>query len=183
MSLFGMAKTAIYCRVSTIDQQNLNQSYVLSEYCKNNNWEYEIFEEVESTRHTRPIKQIVLDKLRKKEFERVVVYKLDRWARSSQELLSEIMELTNKGIIFVSYKENFDLGTPVGRLHFGILSVFAEFERDLIKERSREGMNRARRQGKHMGRPKGKKDSKIRKKGGYYLRYAGKKRGLSVQTT
>ena len=165
-----MKKIAIYIRVSTAEQTTENQLLKLREYCKNNEYEYEVFEEVESTRKSRPIKQELLNHLRKQKYDRVIVYKLDRWARSSRELILEIEELTTKGIQFISYSENIDFGTASGKLHFTILSAFAEFERELIRERTLEGLNRAKQQGKQLGRPKGSKDKKERRKSGYYLR-------------
>ncbi len=162
---------AIYVRVSTEEQTNENQKIRLKEYAKQQGWRYKIFEEVESTRKTRPIKAELLNKLRRGKYKGVIVYKLDRWARSMSELVLEVNELYEKGISFISLKENIDLSTSTGKLQFHLLSAFAEFERDLIRERTLEGLNRAKKQGKTLGRPKGSKDSVKRKKGGYYLRY------------
>ena len=157
-------KIAIYSRVSTHQQTNENQLVVLKEYCTNNQLEYEIFEEVESSKKNRPIKTELLNQLRKKKYKGVLIYKLDRWARSSRELILEVNELVSKGIEFYSYSENIDFTTATGKLHFHILSAFAEFERELIKERTLEGLHRAKLSGKHIGRPKGSKDKKKRKK-------------------
>ncbi len=168
-------KIAIYCRVSTSDQTTENQSIRLSEYARQNEWEFEVYTEVESTRNTRPVKAELLHKLRDGEYDGVLVYKLDRWARSSTELVLEIRELVSKGVVFISYTENLDFSTSTGRLHFQILSAFAEFERDLISERTKEGIYRAKIREKTLGRPKGSKDKKKRRKAGYYLREARKK--------
>jgi len=164
-------KTAIYCRVSTEEQQTLNQKLRLVEFAQRNNWRFDTFEEVESSRNTRPIKQEVLNKLRHKEYERLLIFKLDRWARSSRELITEFEELIEKGIKIVSYSENIDFSTSTGKLQFTILSAFAQFERDLIRERTLEGLDRAKKQGVSLGRRKGSKDIKERRKGGYYMRY------------
>lgn len=145
---------AIYCRVSKSDQTNLNQELRLVEYATRQGWQYTVFNEVESTRKTRPVKAGLLDKLRKHEFDAVLVFKFDRWARSTLELVSEMKELTDKGIGFISFYENLDLTTPTGRMHFTIISAFAEFERDMIRVRTMEGLQRARAQGKKLGRPK-----------------------------
>jgi DNA invertase Pin-like site-specific DNA recombinase len=149
-----------------------NQKLRLLEYAKYNNIDYEIFDEVESTRKTRPVKQILLDKLRNKEFESVVVYKLDRWARSSTELILEIKELIDKNIGFISLTDNIDFTTASGILHFHILSAMAEFERALISERTKEGLRRTKSTGTILGRPVGSKDKKNRKRAGYLLRNA-----------
>jgi len=170
-----MGKIAIYTRVSTTEQTTLNQKLRLEEYAKNQKWDFELFEEVESSRKTRPIKAELLHRLRNKEFESVLVFKLDRWARSSSELILEVNELIKKGIGFISYSENLDFTTASGKLHFNILSAFADFERELIRERTIEGLNRAKQQGKSLGRPKGSKDKKKRRKSGYLLRAAREK--------
>ena len=169
-------KFALYCRVSTDEQTTENQRIRLVEYADRHGYAYDVYEEVESTRKTRPIKAEVLRKLRLREYDGVIIYRLDRWARSTQELLLEIEELINKKVQFISLSDNIDLGTATGRLHFQIVSAFAEFERNLIRERTIEGLNRARKQGKNIGRPKGSKDKKVRKKGGYFLRYIDKKK-------
>lgn len=169
-------KIALYCRVSTSRQTNDNQKARLFEYAKSNNLEYDLFEEVESTRKTRPIKQELLTALRNGKYKAVIVFKLDRYARSSRELILEIQELTNKGIGFISISDNLDFSSSTGRLHFHILAAFAEFERSLISERTKEGIARTKAQGTVLGRPKGSKDSKPRPKGGYYLRELNKRK-------
>jgi len=152
-------KVAIYIRVSTQEQTVENQKLRLVDYCQRNSHTYDIFEEVESSRKTRPVKQTLLDKLRKREYDAVLVYKLDRWARSTVELILEIEELLGRGVQFISFSENIDFNTSIGKLQFQILSAFAEFERSLIRERTLEGLSRARAQGKKLGRPR--KKSKI----------------------
>jgi DNA invertase Pin-like site-specific DNA recombinase len=171
-----MNKYALYCRISTGHQTTENQRLRLVEYCKKNNWEYDVYEETESTRKTRPVKQNLLAKLRAKEYIGVIVYKLDRWARSSTELILDTKELIDKGIGFISVSDNLDFSSAAGKLHFQILSAFAEFERELIRERTLEGLYRARNQNKTLGRPKGKKDSKPRKRSGYILKEAKKRK-------
>lgn len=165
-------RVAIYCRVSTEEQTTENQRLRLTEYADRMEWEYEVFEETMSTRKTRPVKYALLQRLRKKEFEGLLVYKLDRWARSITELITEINEIHNKGVKFVSYSDNIDLSTASGNLQFNMLAAFAEFERALIRERTMEGLNRAKKQGKTLGRPHGAKDKKPRNKSGYWLRHA-----------
>lgn len=166
-------KFAIYCRVSTRDQHPENQRIELEEYAKRMQYEYEIFQETESTRNTRPIKQDLLRRLRLKEFDGVLVWKLDRWARSISELILESQSLfIKRNITFVSLKDNIDLSTSSGRLIYHIFSALAEFEREVIRERTLLGLERARKEGKVLGRPSGSKDKKKRRKAGYLLRYA-----------
>ena len=101
-----------------------------------------------------------------------MLFRSDRWARSSTELILDTKELLDKGISFISISDNLDFSTASGKLHFQILSAFAEFERELIRERTIEGLRRAKLQGKISGRTKGKKDTKPRRKSGYILRHA-----------
>lgn len=165
-------KVALYCRVSTGDQTTDNQEIRLVEWAKRQGYDYEIFRETESTRKTRPVKAALLDKLRSRVYDGVVIYKLDRWARSSTELLLEIEELYKKEIQFISLSDNVDFSTATGKLQFQILAAFAEFERSLISERTKEGLRRKKSQGATLGRPKGSKDKNGRCKAGYYLRNA-----------
>ena len=172
-----MNHIALYVRVSTSDQTVENQKIRLIEHAERIGCTFDMYEEVESTRKTRPVKQALLAKLRQGCYSSVVVYKLDRWARSSTELILDTKSLIDKGIGFISISDNLDFSTASGKLHFQILSAFAEFERELIRERTIEGLRRAKIQGKVAGRPKGSKDGKQRKKSGYILREA-KKRQL-----
>lgn len=168
-------KIAIYCRVSTRDQNPENQKSALEEYARRSGWEFETFEETESSRKTRPIKQDILRRLRQFEFDGVCVWKLDRWARSLTELVLEVQELHDKGLAFISLKDNIDLTTASGKLMFHMIAAFAEFERSVIKERTLLGLDEAKANGKKLGRPAGSKDKKRRCVSGYHLRYAGKK--------
>ena len=163
-------RVALYKRVSTIKQTNLNQSVRLVEYAKSKGWDYDEFDEVESSRKSRPIKQHLLSLLRNGKYDAVIVYKLDRWARSSTELILETKELIDKGIAFISVSDNLDFSTASGKLHFQILSAFAEFERSLISERTKEGLRRVKMQGKQLGRPKGSKDKTKRSNKAYLMR-------------
>jgi putative DNA-invertase from lambdoid prophage Rac len=147
-------KVAIYCRVSTEDQTNENQKLPLIQYCSRMNWEYELFEEVESSRKTRPIQWELYNRLLRKEFDGLVIYKFDRWARSTQELVGHMEALINKGILIYSYQENLDLSTSMGKAMLTIISAFAQLERDIIRERTLSGLRRARAQGKVLGRPR-----------------------------
>jgi len=171
------SRIALYSRVSTNKQTNANQIHRLVEYANQQGFEFDLYEEVESSRKTRPVKQDLLKKLRNGEYDSVVVYKLDRWARSSTELILEVQELIDKKIGFHSVSDNLDFNSSMGKLHFQILSAFAEFERNLISERTKEGLARVKMQGiKKLGRPKGSKDSKPRPKSGYYVREANKRK-------
>ena len=147
-------KYALYARVSTDEQSTEQQIHRLEEYAKARGWEYESFAEVESTRKTRPVKAKLLHKLRLKEFDGVCVWKLDRWGRSTTEIILEIQELYDKGVSFVSLQDNIDVSTSSGKFFVTVLAAFAELERDLISERTKEGLRRAVRNGKKLGRPR-----------------------------
>lgn len=153
-------KVVIYARTSKIDQNPENQVIQLEKYCKDKGWDFETFEEQESTRNTRPIKQLVLAKLRRREFDGVLIWKLDRWARSLQELIMDINEITGKGLQFIVMTAPIDTTNASGRLFINILGSFAEFERDIIRERTIAGLERARSQGKTLGRPRIKRIEK-----------------------
>lgn len=151
-----MPKIAIYLRVSTQDQNLDNQKLPLIEYCKRMGWDYEIFQEKESTRKTRPVQWELYNRLLKKEFDGLLIYKFDRWARSTKELIEHIENLMSKEVKIYSYAENIDLNSSMGRAMLTIISAFAQLERDIIRERTLAGLARARAQGKKLGRPNNK---------------------------
>jgi DNA invertase Pin-like site-specific DNA recombinase len=150
-------KVAIYLRVSTQEQTVENQRIPLIQYAERMNWDYEVFEEKESTRKTRPVQWDLYNRLLKKEFDGILIYKFDRWARSTKELVEHMENLIDKSVAIYSYSENIDLSSSMGRAMLTIISAFAQLERDLIRERTLAGLARARAQGKKLGRPKGKR--------------------------
>jgi putative DNA-invertase from lambdoid prophage Rac len=152
-----ISKIAIYVRVSTQDQTLENQKLPLLEYARRMGWEYKLFEEKESTRNTRPVQWDLYNRLLKREFDGLLIYKFDRWARSTKELIEHIENLVNKEVAVYSYSENLDLSSSMGRAMLTIISAFAQLERDLIRERTLAGLDRARAQGKKLGRPRSKR--------------------------
>lgn len=146
-------RIAIYCRVSKREQNPENQKIKLIEFAKLKGWDYQIFEEKETTRKTRPIKEEVLSLLRKGMFDGILIYKLDRWARSLQELIINIEEINSRGKHFIVLTQPIDTTSSSGMLMFQILGAFAEFERSIIRERTIDGLERARGEGKRLGRP------------------------------
>ena len=150
-------KVAIYCRVSRIDLNPENQKLELLQYAKAMGWDYIVFEELESTRKTRPIKKDIFNRACRREYDIILVYKLDRWARSLQELIYDLSILGQHKVKFISLKENITLDDdPRNMLMIHMLGAFAEFERAMIRERTIAGLERARSQGKKLGRPKKK---------------------------
>lgn len=147
-------KVAIYVRVSRRDLNPKNQLYALLRYVQDKGWDHDIFEEVETTRKTRPIKQKVLTLIRNGKYDGVIIWKLDRWARSLQELIMDIDDITNRNKEFIVLTAPIDTTTASGRLFMQILGAFAEFEREIIRERTIAGLERARAKGVKLGRPK-----------------------------
>lgn len=147
-------KVAIYIRVSRIDLNPENQLLELEKFAKSMEWDYEIFEEKESTRKTRPIKQKIFQEALQKKWDMIFVYKLDRWARSLQELINDFNQLQLNKVRFRSLKDNIILDDdPRNMLMIHILGAFAEFEREMIRERTMAGLERAKMEGKRLGRP------------------------------
>jgi len=111
-----------------------------------------------SSRKTRPIKQKLILECRQGLIGTVVVVRIDRWARSLQELVMDINELVDKGVRFVAIENGFDFSrdsyNATNRLMLQILSSFSEFEREIIRERTKEGLDRAKAKGVKLGRPK-----------------------------
>jgi len=168
-------KAGLYLRVSTADQTTLNQELELKKYCENNNIEiFKVYREegVSGSKTSRPQLDLMLQDIRNKCFDCVVVWKFDRLGRSTAHLLQVLEELKNKDVRLIATSQNIDTNTPMGKFFFVILSGFAEMERELIRERIKLGLERRKKQGKILGRPKGSKDKGYRKKGGYYLRYS-----------
>ncbi|MHB8880424.1 MAG: recombinase family protein [Thermodesulfovibrionales bacterium] len=150
-------RTAIYARVSTTDkgQDPELQLTDLREFCQRREWTVEgefVDNGVSGAKDRRPELDKVMELVRKRKVDAVIVWKLDRWGRSVQHLVNSISELGNLGVAFVSYRENIDLSTPAGKLMFHIISAMAEFEREIIRERIRAGIANARRKGKRLGR-------------------------------
>jgi len=151
-------KVVIYCRTSKTDQNPENQKIELEHYAKAMRYDYKIFEEQESTRKTRPIKNKIFQEALRKKWDLILVWKLDRWARSMQELINDLELLRQNNIQFRTLKENLILDdNPTNKLMINILSSFAQFERDIIRERTMAGLERARQQGKKLGRPRKEK--------------------------
>lgn len=146
---------ALYARVSTTDQQTLPmQLEAMREYAKKRGWtvKHEI-EEIGSGAKTRPKREELLKLARRRKVDVIIVWRLDRWGRSLADLVVSLRELTDLGVGFVSLTETLDLTTPSGRAMAGMIAVFAEFERDILRERVKAGIAHAREQGRAHGRP------------------------------
>lgn len=151
----GSNLIAPYARISTNDQQTLPmQNRALREYAARRGWTVTMqVKEVGSGASQRKTRQQVIDAARRREVDVVLVWRLDRWGRSVADLLATLQELEHLGVGFVSLTEALDLTTPAGRAMAALLAVFAEFEREVLRDRVRAGLAHARANGKRLGRP------------------------------
>jgi putative DNA-invertase from lambdoid prophage Rac len=125
-----------------------------SEYALARGWDVVTkIKEVGSGATQRPQRTDLLKLCRKRQVDIVIVWKLDRWGRSVADIVSTLQELQELGVQFVSITEALDFTTAMGRAMSGLLAVFSEFEREMISERVKAGVNQARLKGKRLGRP------------------------------
>jgi putative DNA-invertase from lambdoid prophage Rac len=148
-------RVGLYARVSTHDQQTLSlQIRAMREYAAKRDWSIAVqIKEVGSGASQRELRATLIAAARRREIDIVLVWRLDRWGRSVTDLVITLQELQHLGVGFVSLTEALDLTTPAGRAMAGLLAVFAEFEREILRERVRAGLAHARLSGKRLGRP------------------------------
>jgi len=149
-----MFRAGLYARVSTNDQQTLPmQIRAMREYAARRGWTIAVnLREIASGAAKREAREKRLEAA-PREIDVVLVWRLDRWGRSVTDLLATLQELEHLGVGFVSLTEVLDLTTPAGRAMAGLLAIFAEFEREILRERTRAGLAQARENGKQLGRP------------------------------
>lgn len=168
-------KVAIYVRVSTEQQELEQQIDSCRKFCEYKNFEYEIFKDYGSGKDMlRKEFQIMLSRLRHRDFEGVVVFRFDRIGRNAREVVTLFEEFETKGIQVFSLNENIDTTTPSGKAVRDIIIRLAQLERENISIATKQRLQALKNLGKSIGRPKGSKDVKNRKKSGYLLRYANK---------
>jgi len=182
-------RVAIYARVSTTDQSTDSQLLDLRRYVADRGWR--IFKEytdngVSGTKDNRPALNQLMDDAKKRRFSVVLVWRFDRFARSTKHLILALEEFRNLGIDFVSFQENIDTSSPLGSAIFTIISAVAQLERDIIAERVKAGLRRAKDRGKRLGRPQGtsldvEAASRLRREG-MGLRQIAEKLGSSKTT-
>src|SRR5438876_5732899 len=150
-----MFRAGLYAHVSTNDQQTLpTQSRAMREYAARRGWTIALqVREVGSGAAKRESREKLLEAARRREIDLVLVWRLDRWGRSVTDLLATLQELEHLGVGFVSLTEALDLTTPAGRAMAGLLAMFAELEREILRERVRAGLAQARQNGQRLGRP------------------------------
>ncbi len=130
------------------------QNRAMREYAARRGWTIAMqVKEVGSGASQRQMREKLIEAARRRDIDVVLVWRLDRWGRSVTDLLATLQELEHLGVGFVSLTEALDLTTPAGRAMAAMLAVFAEFEREVLRERVRAGLAHARQNGKTLGRP------------------------------
>jgi DNA invertase Pin-like site-specific DNA recombinase len=152
-------RVALYARVSTMDrgQDPELQLGPLREYVQARGWN--VYREyldhgVSGAKERRPALDQLMTDARQRRFDVVLVWRFDRFARSTRHLVNALHEFRHLGIAFVSYQENVDTSSPMGEAMFSIIAAIAQLERDITRERVKAGVARARARGKRLGRPK-----------------------------
>ena len=151
-----MKRVIIYARVSTREQNIDMQIIDLRQYAAARKLKIvrEYVDYASGAKSDRENYRKLFDDVRKRKTDVVLVWKFDRFARSTRELINALEEFNNLGVDFISYKENIDTCTPTGKILFTMISAFAEFERAIIRERVIAGMEKAKARGARIGRPK-----------------------------
>lgn len=176
-------RAAIYARVSTLDQQPENQLAELRRYVVARGWEPAVEyvdHGVSGTTTARPALDRLVKDARRRKFDVLVCWKLDRLGRNLKHLITLLEDLQALGVAFISLGEGIDATTPAGKLQMHILGAIAEFERGRIVERVRAGLARAKAQGKRLGRqPYAIADAQFEAVAASSLRDAAKALGVS----
>ncbi len=149
-------RAGLYARVSAAHQHTIPmQLRQMREHAAHRGWRVVLtMQEVKSGAKQRQQRELVMNAARRRELDVILVWRLDRWGRSLSDLVLSLRELAELGVSFVSLTEAFDLTTPTGRAMAGMVAVFAEFEREIRRERVTAGIEQARREGRHLGRPR-----------------------------
>ncbi len=150
------ARVAIYARVSTSEQSTDSQLLDLKRYTRERGWH--IFKEfvdngISGTKDSRPALNELMNDAKKRRFDTVLVWRFDRFARSTRHLVLALEEFNALGVDFISLSESVDTSTPMGKMVYTVIAAVAELERSLICERVVMGLQRAKAQGKRLGRP------------------------------
>jgi DNA invertase Pin-like site-specific DNA recombinase len=150
------ARVAIYARVSTSGQDAGMQVRELREYAENRRMEVieEFIDKESGSKDRRPQLDRLWTLVRGRKIDTVLVYRFDRFARSTKQLVDALEEFNHLGVDFISLHEQIDTSSPMGRAMFTIISAISEFEREIIAERVRSGLARAKAEGKKLGRPR-----------------------------
>ena len=182
-----MIKVAIYARVSTQEQETDNQIIQLTEYCTRKGYEIAgtYIDIISGKENSRPNYDLMFKEAHQGLFDLVLFWDLSRFSRAGTlYTLQKLKELENLGINWESYQEPYF--SSMGQFKdvvLAVISTVAKMEREKISERTKAGLNRLKREGKTLGRPKGSMDNLPRNKMGYFKRWEGKKRvGIKTRT-
>ena len=148
-------KTAIYARVSTDEQTTDNQVIKLKQVAERNGWDLETVysDTISGAKSKRPELEKMMQSVMRKEVDIVMVWSVDRLGRSLQHLITLLSDIHSKDVDLYLHQQGIDTTTPSGKMMFQMLGVFSEFERGMIQERVKAGLERARSEGKRLGRP------------------------------
>ncbi len=164
--MVAQKRVAIYARVSTVDkgQDPETQLIALRDYIEHRGFQIvgEYIDYASGTREDRPHYRALLEAARKRQLDVVLVWRYDRFARSTQALVQALKEFQSLGVDFISYQENIDTTTPQGEMIFTVMASLAQFESALISERVKAGMARAKAQGKRISRSPIVKGTQVR---------------------
>jgi DNA invertase Pin-like site-specific DNA recombinase len=151
-----MKRVIIYARVSTKEQNIDMQLTDLRQYAFARKLKVvrEYIDYASGAKSDRENYKKLFNDVQKRKTDVVLVWRFDRFARSTKELINALEEFNNLGVDFISYKENIDTSSPAGKILFTMISAFAEFERAIIRERVKAGMEKAKARGVKIGRPK-----------------------------
>lgn len=165
-------RVAIYTRVSMDTQDLAQQIEACRRFCDYKQYSYEVYSDIGTGKNfKRPNFLQMLDKLRAREYEGVVVFRFDRIGRNAREVVTLFEEFESKGIQVFSLNENIDTTSPSGRAVRDIIIRLAQLERENISDATKQRLQALKNLGKRLGRPKGSKDTKQRGKAGYFLRH------------
>jgi len=177
-------RVALYARVSTAEQNPENQLLDLRRHAQLRGWEIVsefVDKGISGSKDSRPALNELMRAARRREIDTVLCWRFDRFGRSTRHLVMTLDEFRALGIAFVSHQDSIDTSTPAGRVTFTLIAAIAEFERELIRERVVAGLQRARTNGKRLGRPPVRPDSDPRelRASGMSLRAIAKRLGVS----
>ncbi len=147
------ARVGIYARVSTGEQNPRMQLKELREYARNLDVVGEFVDKESGAKDRRPELDRLWCLVRGRKVDAVLVWRFDRFARSTKQLVDALEEMNHLGVDFISLHEQIDTSSPMGKAMFTIVSAISEFEREIIRERVRAGLARAKAEGKKLGRP------------------------------
>jgi DNA invertase Pin-like site-specific DNA recombinase len=178
-------RAAIYVRVSTHDQEVENQLEELRRFVEARGWEAREYldEGVSGALEQRPALNALVRDAKRRRFDVLVCWRLDRLGRSLKHLITLLDDLQALGVAFVSLAEGIDATTPAGKLQMHILGAISEFERARCAERVRAGLARVKRQGRQLGRPRvAVSEDALAAVAGLSTRQAARQLGVSAST-